>query len=148
VRWPRWSRSPHRSVARALALLAVGTVLVAGCGGGGSDASTPVGRILFGTLAGDPGSRCVWIVPGDTGHTGAPVEMRLPSAVTVRFSPAVTLSAGGRTLRAGDAVAVEELGPGEGRAGCPLPARHATIVAGTPQPWRGIVNLSTPPPSS
>jgi hypothetical protein len=141
----RWSRSPPRSVSRALALLGVGTVLVAGCGGAGSDASSPVGRSLFGMLGGDPGTRCVWIVPGDPGHIGAPVEIRLPSTVTVRFSPAVTVSAGGRTFRAGDAVIVEEFGPGEGRSGCPLPAQHSTVVAGTPLPWRGIVNLSTPP---
>jgi hypothetical protein len=145
VRWPRWSRSPHRSVSRTLALSAVGTVLVAGCAG--SDASTPVGRSLFGTLAGDPETGCVWIVPGDPGHTSAPVEIRLPSTVTVRFSPAVTVSADGRTLRAGDAVVVEELGPGDGRPGCPLPAQHTTIVAGTPQPWGGIIKLSTPPPA-
>jgi hypothetical protein len=146
VRWPRWSRSPHRSVSWTLALsAALATVLLASCGGAGSDPSIPVGRRLFGTLAGDPATRCVWIVPGDPGHTSAPVEIRLPSTVTVRFSPAVTVSAGGRTLRAGDAVTVEDLGPGEGRPGCPLPAEHTTIVAGTPQPWGGIVNVSTPP---
>ena len=147
VRWPRWLRSPHRSVSRTLALCVLGTVLVAGCGGAGSDASTPVGRRLFGTLAGDPGTGCVWIVPGDPGQTSAPVEIRLPSTVTVRFSPAVTVSAAGRTLRAGDAVVVEEFGPGDGRPGCPLPEQHTTIVAGTPQPWGGIVNVSTPPRS-
>jgi hypothetical protein len=145
VRWPHSSRPPRRSVARTLALVAVGAVLVAGCGNGGSDFSTPVGRYLFGTLAGDPGTPCVWIVPGDPGRTSAPVEIRLPSTATVRFLPAVTVSAGGRTFRAGDAVIVEELGRGEGRPGCPLAAQHTTIVAGTPQPWRGIVNLSTPP---
>ena len=124
--------------------VAVGTVLVAGCGGAGSDASTPVGRSLFGALAGDPETGCVWIVPGDPGHTSAPVELQLPSTVTVRFSPAVTVAAGGRTLRAGDVVVVEDLGSGEGRPGCPLPAQHTTIVAGTPQPWSGVVKLSTP----
>jgi hypothetical protein len=107
----------------------------------------PVGRRLFGTLAGDPETGCVWIVPGDPGHTSAPVEIRLPSTVTVRFSPAVTVSAGGRTLRVGDAVTVEDLDPGEGRPGCPPPAQHTTIVAGTPQPWGGIVSLSTQPPA-
>jgi hypothetical protein len=146
VRRPRWSRSPHRSVSRALALAAVGTVLVAGCGAAGPDASTPVGRSLFGMLRADPGSQCVWIVPGDPGHTGAPVEIQLPSTVTVRFTPAVTVSANGRTFRAGDPVIVDELGPGQGRPGCPLPAQHATIAAGPPLPWHGIVSLSTPPP--
>lgn len=138
-------RPGHRSVSRTLALCAVGTVLVAGCVGAGADPSTPVGRSLFGTLAGDPMSRCVWIVPGDPGHTSAPVELQLPSTVTVRFSPAVTVSAGGRTLRAGDAVVVEDLGPADGRPGCPLPPQHTTIVATMPQPWGGIVHLSTPP---
>jgi hypothetical protein len=84
---------------------------------------------------------------GHPGHTSAPVEIRLPSTVTLRFSPAVTVSAGGRTLRAGDAVTVDDLGPGDGRPGCPLPAQHTTIVAGTPQPSGGIVKLSTPPAS-
>jgi hypothetical protein len=131
----------------ALAILGLLVVLLAGCGGAGSDPSAPVGRRLFGTLAGDPETGCVWIVPGDPGHTSAPVEIRLPSTVTVRFSPAVTVSAGGRTLRVGDAVTVEDLDPGEGRPGCPPPAQHTTIVAGTPQPWGGIVSLSTQPPA-
>jgi hypothetical protein len=90
----------------------------------------------------------VWIVPGDPGQTSAPVEIRLPSTVAVRFSLAVTVSTGGHTLRAGDAVVVEDFGPGDGRPGCPLPEQHTTIVAGTPQPWGGIVNVSTPPPMS
>jgi hypothetical protein len=89
----------------------------------------------------------VWIVPGDPGHTGAPVEIRLQSTATVRFSPAVTVSADGRTLRAGDAVVVEDLGPGEGRPGCPLPAQHTTIVAERPQPCGGIVKLSASSPA-
>jgi hypothetical protein len=57
----------------------------------------------------------------------------------------VTVSAGGRTLRAGDVVTVGDLGPGEGRSGCPLPTEHTTIVAGTPQPWGGIVPQVTKP---
>ena len=142
-----WARSPHRSVCRTLPLGAVAAVLVAGCGGAGPGPSTPVGRSLFGTLEGDPEAGCVWIVPGEAGHTSAPVELQLPSTVTVRFSPAVTVSAAGRTLRAGEAVVVEDLGPGEGRPGCPLPAQHTTIVAGAPKPWGGIVTLSTPPPA-
>ena len=114
-------------------------VLASACGSRAQPPSTPAAHHIFGTLSGDAGSGCVWL----DGSTGTPVvEIRLPAEVKVAFTPAVTLRSGGRTLRAGQPIIVEDLGPGPGHPRCPLAQGHSTRLVGPPGPWKGSVQVS------
>jgi hypothetical protein len=144
---PRRRAVRSRTPTAAAALAALLVILAGGCSSSPPAASTGAQRVWIGTLHGDPTSHCLWL----TGAGSDPVEVVLPADVVARFSPEVQLdSRQYGTLRAGETIALYELGATDlGRPGCPIPAGHRTIL-GEPQPWNGTthVNLPTKTPPS
>jgi hypothetical protein len=132
---------PARGAAAGLAALVLAASAgAAACSAGAPTASTGAQRTWIGELHGDAASRCLWLA--DSGSE--PVEVVMAADVTVRFTPEVQLdSPRYGILRAGQTLAVSELGTSAGRPGCPLRPDHRTVL-GEPGPWNGTTQITPP----